>query len=1542
VAWNTGERKNEIKKFKKQVKEEGYTRSPFTRNERALTRPFVKWFNRKVRKCANAVRTTGSNLAGKIFWGELKDGDVSWKEFPKIAVEVNYKKNKVFSIPYINRSTDQIHYRPVRRVGVQLGSQYKFDGFWEKNKKGEQVPIKLGWALYDGFQGQKGVCITQYIEGEEVKFACLDIPSFKSVQEFYKFWKKQTELGSWINFHDDSTESAYSNYSWAIETTGNPFKGTYTDAFFRQKFLDATNANCVFSEILKSYEKDFERKSKEIQPKIDELAEQIERLKMENNEEWRALTKCKHNTGEPIRKLKSSLKKVQEYLEIYKEGLPYADIPKVCEDLKIRINVVSLLPVDKTKVALNADIMDLKIERNKYQRTLENIRLAKCCLLWDWDGFDFGEHIELIHPEYLSVKEETLTDQVRMLEMKIDQLEANNFRSPILKNQLIAHGSPKVYSKGSGGYNKVFNFWNTRSNHLEIAPQKLLNWFPAFKYLKRDDAILEDEEERKKQDNLRKKIEKKEKKQRGERVDEDEDTDDEDEVKNVYEIDLSHLHKIENYLKKTGQDVPLVIKNGGLFYESIMKGYDLTAFVKRGGRITKLFTPNGIYCGTRNQAYALFCERMKIHAFDMIANPDVHDLVLSACICPTQSFLDRGTKEIIGSKHFQRRGFQYGGGLERYWLPVEARYMDMRKAFANCSFSKYYDGYMGKIWQMGQVADGKPFSYRKDTCYIYGLTFDGFEGLPFKVKRWIADLNLNLPSHHDAPCGFPDSCLPFFDEVGLKYKCSWFVAGQRICANEELFPDEMKNDGMKPSSYATWTGIQVSKQTNNEFWFVGNENYKEVMESCLDPSIQLDTLATHPNLIKATLPKQSAYVCPQVVAYIYSYCWMDTFTQLLKFKRGDDVWRINADAIIFNKNALGLDDNPIQFDDKRYREEFRDCPRNCWDAWDEEMCEVCRKLGNVRITETKYVLDRSKKSCMRYSPCSACASNHKTLNAFENEIEVWVSKSPELDGGDFQAYYEIDIPKFPELGECIQKIPDSRWKQNGLSPEWVPFHQPTFNYKRLPVFRTFSKYDLYCGIGGGGKSYGLVVLNNKSLANPLFITKTHALNADMRKTAKENGIDLDTLTLEATIRRSLKPCGMDECENCKARRADCIMGKKWKSCGVCKVCKKHKCPNPVVGMTPNQERRFDWINSHGIILFDESPQYPTKIWKRIEELFPSHKIIYLGDPQHQLPPFPSAKEEIIIDEFWGDVYKFTDQYRAKTQTLKDINTELRGIVDDIWEEKKTHRDLVERLKEIFQHQTLSYEEMKRHFTDNDIIINSVNDKKDKNTKDLPHIQIHRVEVAGDGYFVGNILHGTLPSCFQTEEGQTKVVRQVAHTSHAYQGQTFKGRRLFIDLNGMETNGGDCHKYSRMIEMCVGRCQNENQVWITRSPHKYDVLGTGYLYRIANTKTGHYYLGSSFSVNARFKQHRGDFQKNKHECESFVVYEKGQDCVEEEVLSKTTYCFRCKCCKGCQKDGVCEDWEEDLLKKEGELISLNRNNPLCVNKEIPYKNYIQAQ
>jgi len=651
---------------------------------------------------------------------------------------------------------------------------------------------------------------------------------------------------------------------------------------------------------------------------------------------------------------------------------------------------------------------------------------------------------------------------------------------------------------------------------------------------------------------------------------------------------------------------------------------------------------------------------------------------------------------------------------------------------------------------------------------------------------------------------------------------------------------------------------------------------------------------------------------------------LDTFEQLLKFDDPDDVWRINADAIIFKKDALGKDGTAVEFDMKRYREEFRECPRNCFDAWDDEKCNACMKLKNVKITQTKYL----PLQCQKYTPCRACEGNHGILKGFDAEIDQWITKKPNNWGEDFNAYY-ANIPRMPILLECERQIPDSRWKQNGLAPEWIPIHHSEFDYSSLPVFDSFHKYDLYNGIGGGGKSFSLVVLDNKALVNPLFITKTHALNADMKKTAREHGIELDTLSFEAVIRRP------SSCGACAKKDKDTDLT--CAEMGICSVCKK----NPV-GLTLNQKKRFDWINQHGIILFDEAPQYPVYMWKRLEEFFPNHKIIYLGDSQHQLPPFPDAEQEILIKNFWGGVRKFTEQYRAKTQVLKEINTELRGIVDDIWEDKKTHADLVKRLKEIFKHQTSTYEEMKRDFTDQDIIINSVNDKKDKNTKDLPHIQIHKVIEGGDGYFVGNIIHGDLPECFRSEAGSKRVVRQVAHTAHAYQGQTFKGRRLYIDLNGMEKNAGHCFKHSRMIEVCVGRCIYETQVWLVCSPHKYDVLKTGYLYKISNTKSGHFYLGSSFDVKGRWKQHKEEFLKDDHQCESFLVYEQGVEDVREEIIGTMDFCFPCKSCKDCKRKGICAEWKQSLLEREGEWILLNQGNPKCVNKQVPYKKIIQKQ
>jgi len=161
------------------------------------------------------------------------------------------------------------------------------------------------------------------------------------------------------------------------------------------------------------------------------------------------------------------------------------------------------------------------------------------------------------------------------------------------------------------------------------------------------------------------------------------------------------------------------------------------------------------------------------------------------------------------------------------------------------------------------------------------------------------------------------------------------------------------------------------------------------------------------------------------------------------------------------------------------------------------------------------------------------------------------------------------------------------------------------------------------------------------------------------------------------------------------------------------------------------------------------------------------------------------------------------------------------------------------------------------------------------------------------------------------------------------------------LNGMENSAGDCLKHSRMIEMCVGRCQNEEQIWLTRSPHKYDVLKTGFLYKISNSKTKRYYYGSTFYPDERLKTHRENYEKDNAECESFQIYQDGKDTAKEEIVGKVNYYFACKGCRGCKK-GLCEDWTDDLKQKEGELILLSSNDPLCVNIDQPFKNYVINQ
>jgi len=192
-------RGKEIQRLLDEVKKYGYTRSPFTKGETAFTKPFVRWFNRKLGKNIDlskdedwAAAEYGEGL--DCFWGKLHidekgDHHRSYKTFPQIQVHVKYGKAKHWAIPYINKATNSIHYRPTRRPGILSGFQKEFDGYWTKPKKGDTVPIKLGWALYHSYQGQKNVGVTQYADGQEVEFTVLDIPVLKDTKSFCRWWR---------------------------------------------------------------------------------------------------------------------------------------------------------------------------------------------------------------------------------------------------------------------------------------------------------------------------------------------------------------------------------------------------------------------------------------------------------------------------------------------------------------------------------------------------------------------------------------------------------------------------------------------------------------------------------------------------------------------------------------------------------------------------------------------------------------------------------------------------------------------------------------------------------------------------------------------------------------------------------------------------------------------------------------------------------------------------------------------------------------------------------------------------------------------------------------------------------------------------------------------------------------------------------------------------------------------------------------------------------------------------------------------------------
>ena len=190
------------------------------------------------------------------------------------------------------------------------------------------------------------------------------------------------------------------------------------------------------------------------------------------------------------------------------------------------------------------------------------------------------------------------------------------------------------------------------------------------------------------------------------------------------------------------------------------------------------------------------------------------------------------------------------------------------------------------------------------------------------------------------------------------------------------------------------------------------------------------------------------------------------------------------------------------------------------------------------------------------------------------------------------------------------------------------------------------------------------------------------------------------------------------------------------------------------------DKFIDYYNKYNVLIFDECSMMNTTEKKEIIKKFNRHKIFFVGDFRHQLPPIEG--EEIKPENFKYNIVEHNINYRCKCQKLKKILDELRYRIskDEYYFNIRDFKFKTIKLKDI-------------QYSPEDIIITVSNKKKDIITDQFKHLNKFVVLENTQTYSNTQIL-------LQKPEGVKSELRH-GFTIYSVQGETAK-HKLFIDVS----------------------------------------------------------------------------------------------------------------------------------------------------------------
>lgn len=213
-----------------------------------------------------------------------------------------------------------------------------------------------------------------------------------------------------------------------------------------------------------------------------------------------------------------------------------------------------------------------------------------------------------------------------------------------------------------------------------------------------------------------------------------------------------------------------------------------------------------------------------------------------------------------------------------------------------------------------------------------------------------------------------------------------------------------------------------------------------------------------------------------------------------------------------------------------------------------------------------------------------------------------------------------------------------------------------------------------------------------------------------------------------------------------------------------------------------------------VLIIDEVSMMTDEEKTQIIKYYHSHKLIFCGDINHQIPyvtSFKPPKSTVFNMDGLDNIMEFASDYRAKCEKLRDLKELIRDMID--CHVRTPPAELLRKFNSIAE------TDLVKQYTVHDMVLCCSNKRKDE-FRDLLKGNKYYITKTTNKYSCGDIIitDEDIPKEFFPE-------RRHAFTVHSIQGETCR-TNLYISPEIMDM---------RMFYTAVSRAQTHDQIFIIR-------------------------------------------------------------------------------------------------------------------------------